>query len=251
MAIDTFTFGSGNIWTTQLTDINGNAIALPSPILIGTLQDASVDFSSDIKPLHGANKFAIAMGQGKTKITGKMKFARLDGAIFQQLVSGQSIATGTAGIYYDTTGSTVAATLTPTVPSSGTWVRNLCVRDGTGLAYTQVASAPATGQYSVTAGVYTFNASDVGKTVYIDFAYTATSTVNKTVLVKNSAMGLAPTFRVDFLNPKAGSTLTLFAALISKFNFATKLDDWAIHEIDFEAFTDSLTNNVYQWGLAA
>ena len=251
MAIDTFTFGSGSIWCTQLTDINANIIALPSPFLIGTMQDASVDFSSDIKPLHGQNKFAIAMGQGKTKISGKMKMARLDGAMFQSLIAGQAITTATAGIYYDTTGSTVATTVTPTVPSGGTWVRNLTVRDGTGLAYIQVASAPITGQYSVTAGVYTFAAADVGKNVFIDFAYTATSTVNKTVLVKNTPMGLAPTFRVDFLNPKAGSTLTLFAALISKFNFATKLDDWAIHEIDFEAFTDQLTGNVYQWGLAA
>ena len=36
---DTYGFGSGSLWTTQLTDYTGAAITLPSPILIGTMQD--------------------------------------------------------------------------------------------------------------------------------------------------------------------------------------------------------------------
>ena len=249
-ANDTFSFGAGNIWCTELTDATGSTVAIPSPFLIGTLQDASVDFSFDNKGLYGQNKFPVAMGQGKGKIAGKIKFARLDGLLFNQVIAGIPITSSTAGINYDTTGVAVAATVTPTVPSSGTWARALAVRDAIGNAYTQVASAPATGQYSVAAGVYTFAAADVGKIVFIDYAYTAASTSAKKVLVTNSAMGLAPTFRVDFLNPRAGATLTLFAAMVSKFGYASKLDDWAINEIDFEAFADS-SNNVYQWGLVA
>ena len=250
---DTFSFGSGNIWATQLTDYTGATVSLPTPFLIGTMQDASVDFASDNKGLYGQNKFPVAMGQGKAKISGKMKFARLDGLLFQSIVAGQSITSGIAGIVYDTTGAAIPGTpfqITPTPPSSGTFGRALAVRAGDGTPYTQVASAPAAGQFSLSAGVFLFNTADTGKTVFIDYSYTATSTVSKKVLVGNTAMGLAPTFKVDFLNPRAGATLTLYAAMISKFAYATKLDDWAINEIDFEAFADG-NGNVYQWGLPA
>ena len=141
-------------------------------------------------------------------------------------------------------------TITPTVPSSGTFARVLAVRDGTGNTYTQVASGPATGQYSLSGGVFTFAAADTGKTVFIDYAYTATSTTAKKVLVTNQPMGFAPTFRADFFNPRAGMSLTLFACMSNKFSYATKIDDWAINEIDFEGFADS-NQNVYQFGTIA
>ena len=59
-ANDTYSFGSGSLWTTQLTDYTGAAVTLPTPLLIGTLQDVSVDFAWDAKPLHGQNMAAIA-----------------------------------------------------------------------------------------------------------------------------------------------------------------------------------------------
>ena len=323
-ANDTFSFGSGNIWCTELTDATGATVSLPSPFLIGTLQDASVDFSWDNKPLFGQNTFAVTTARGKGKISSKIKFARLDGLLFNQIITGQPITSSTAGINYDTTGTTIPGSpysITPTIPNSGTFGRILAVRDSVGNSYLQVASGPTTGQYAltsavtgatasfatnvmtvtvagtgnfaigqqitsagvapgtvitslgtgtggtgtyilstspgtisaqaVTAGVAVlFAAADTGKTVYVDYAYTATSTVNKKVLVTNSPMGLSPTFRIDYLNPRAGSTLTLFAAMVNKFAYATKQDDWTINELDIEAFADS-TNNVYQWGLAA
>lgn len=252
-ANDTFGFGSGSLWTTQLTDYTGAAIALPTPLLIGTLQDVSVDMSFDAKPLHGQNMAAVAMGRGKLKIEAKAKFARLDGLLFQTVISGQPITSSVAGIVYDTTGAAIPATpftITPTVPSSGTWARTLAVRDALGNPYTQVASAPTTGQFSVTAGAYLFAAADTGKTVYIDYVYTATSTVAKKALVVNAPMGAAPTMKVDLLNPRSGMTLTLFAAMATKFSFATKQDDWTINELDLMAFADA-NNNVYQFGTIA
>jgi len=252
-AQDTFSFGSGTLWTSQLTDYTGAAIAVPTPLLIGTMQDVSVDFAWDSKPLHGQNMAPVATGRGKLKISGKAKFARLDGLLFQSVIVGQPITSGIGGINYDTTGSAIPSTpyqLTPTVPSSGTWSRALAVRDGLGNTYTQVASAPATGQYSVSAGVYTFAAADTGKTVFIDYVYTASSTTSKKALVVNAPMGAAPTFKADFLNPRSGMTLTLFAAMVDKFTFATKQDDWTINEVDFSAYADA-NQQIFQFGTPA
>jgi len=252
-ANDTYSFGSGSLWMSQLTDYTGTAVALPTPLMIGTMQDVSVDFSWDSKPLHGQNMAAVAQARGKLKISGKAKFARLDGNLFQSVITGQPITSGIGGIVYDTVGTAIPATpyqITPTVPSSGTWSRALSVRDSLGNAYTQVASSPATGQFSVSTGVYTFAAADTGKTVYIDYVYTATSTSAKKALVVNAPMGAAPTFRADFLNPRSGMTLTLYAAMVDKFTFATKQDDWTINEVDFSAFADS-SQNIFQFGTIA
>jgi hypothetical protein len=250
---DTYGFGSGNIWTTQLTDYTGAAISLPTPILIGTLQDASIDFSWDAKPLHGQNMAAVAMARGKLKIDVKAKFARFDGNLIQSVVVGQPIASGIAGAVYDTTGTLIPATpftITPSVPGTGTWSRPLAVRDGLNNVYTQVASAPATGQFSVTAGAYLFAAADTGKTVFIDYIYTATSTVAKTAIITNAPMGAAPTFKLDFYNAISGETLALYSAMTTKFSFATKQDDWLIRDLDMMAFADA-NNNVAKFGTRA
>jgi len=250
---DTFSFGAGVLWATQLTDYTGAAVALPTPLLLGTLQDVSIDISYDSKPLHGQNAFAVANARGKGKVSGKAKFARLDGLLFQSVISGMPITSGIASVVYDTTGAAIPSTpftITPTVPGSGTFGRVLAVRDGIGNEYTQVASGPTAGQYSLSGGVFTFAAADTGKTVYIDFAYTATSTSAKKALVTNQPMGYAPTFRADFLNPRSGMSLVLFACMANKFAYATKIDDWAINELDFEAFADS-NQQVYQFGTIA
>jgi len=239
---DTFGFGSGNVWASQLTDYTGATVSLPTPILIGTLQDASVDWAWDGKPLYGQNMAPIAMGRGKLKVEVKAKFARFDGNLIQSVIVGQPITSGIAGVVYDTTGSVIPGTpftVTPTVPSSGTWSRTLAVRDGVGNAYTQVASGPTTGQFSVSAGAYLFAAADTGKTVFIDYVYTASSTTAKKAIITNAAMGAAPTFKLDFYNAISGETMALNAVMCIKFSFATKQDDWLIRDLDLMAFQDA------------
>jgi hypothetical protein len=116
---------------------------------------------------------------------------------------------------------------------------------------TRVASAPATGQYSVAAGVYTFAAADTGQLVFINYSYTGTSTIAKTSIVQNVAMGQAPTFRADFFNQLGGNglALTLFSCVSNKLSMQTKIDDFMVPEIDFSAFADA-SGNVLKWGSA-
>jgi hypothetical protein len=245
-----FAFGTGVFWGTPLTDANGNAIANPTPVQLGVLQDLSLDLSFDTKTLYGQNQFPVAVGRGKGKMSGKSKFAQLNGVSINSLVFGQTMTNGLVSDFYDVAGSVIPATpftVTPVIPNSGTFSYDLGVRDANGIPMTRVASAPTTGQYSVAAGVYTFAAADVAKQVFISYQYTATSTTAKKSTVGNVLMGLAPTFKGDIYVPYNGKSmiLTIPQCVCSKFTFSTKQDDFLIPEFNFEGFADSAGNALY------
>lgn len=248
-----YSFGAGQLWGIPTADAFGNAIAtnVASPVLFGVLHEVSVDIDFDNKTLFGQNQFPVAVGRGKGKINGKAKMAQLNGSLINSLFFGQTMTSGIYSTVYDTTGAlipTTPFTITPTVPSSGTWAVDLGVRDANGIPMVRVASAPATGQYSVAAGVYTFAAADTGKQVFISYQYTATSTTAKRSTVTNVPMGYAPTFRADLTTIFQGKnfTLTLPACIGSKLSFSTKLDDFNVPDFDFDAFADP-AGNVMTW----
>jgi hypothetical protein len=207
-------FGSGVLIGTPLTDYTGAAIANPTPVQFGVAQEIGLDVSFDTKMLYGQNQFPVAVGRGKGKITGKVKAAQVNGALFNSIMFGQGLTSGIIADVYDVVGAAIPGTpyqITPTVPSSGTWTFDLGVRDSNGVPMTRVASGPTTGQYSVAAGVYTFAAADTTKVVYINFQYTATSTTAKKSTLVNPLMGYAPSFRADLYLPYNGKTLIVTA----------------------------------------
>lgn len=241
MTTPQYIFGSGVGWCTPLTDYQGNAISPAVPFLIAGMQDVSWDLSADLKMLYGSQSNAIAIGRGKSKFDVKLKNAQVTARIWNSIYFGLPL---TAGIYdnmFDQTGSVIPSTpfqITPTPPSSGTWGWDLGVRNADNTkVYQRVTSGPTTGQYSVAAGVYTFATADVGNTVYIDYHYTATSTVAQKMPIKNVTMGQAPTFQFDMTIPFSGNKLnvTLFSCVATKMGIGTKLDDFTIPEFDFSA----------------
>jgi hypothetical protein len=248
-----YSFGAGQLWGIPTSDAFGNAIAatVASPVLFGVLQEVSVEIDFDNKMLFGQNQFPVAVGRGKGKVGAKAKMAQLNGSLINSLFFGQTMTSGIYSTVYDTTGSVIPTTpfqTTPVVPSSGTWAVDLGVRDSNGIPLVRVASAPATGQYSVTAGVYTFNIAQQGNTVFISFQYTATSTSAKRSTVQNVPMGYAPTFRADLTTIYQGRnfTLTFPTCIASKLSFATKLDDFNVPDFDFDVFADA-SGNVMTW----
>ncbi len=242
-------FGAGILWGTQLTDVNGAVVANASPIQFGALQEGSVDFEFDTKLLYGSNQFPLFAARGKGKITGKAKSAQVNGALLNAIMFGQTLSSGITADVYDAVGTAIPAgpsTITPTVPGTGTWSVDLGVRDTNNLALKKVAATPTAGQYSVSGGVYTFATADVGKTVYINFQYTATSTIATKIPLTNVLMGAAPTFRADLSIPFNGKslTVTLLNCLSSKLSLATKLDDFLIPDFEFSAFADASGTNI-------
>jgi hypothetical protein len=248
-----FGFGTGVVWATPTTDAYGNAIAIPQPQLLGVLQDISIDFSQDTKELYGTQAFALEVAAGKAKIQGKAKWAQISMQNIASIFFGQPFTSAVLSDYSDTIGSVIPTTpftVTPTAPNSGTWTVDLGVRDVNGNQFTKVAAAPATGQYSVSGvGIYLFAAADVGKTVFISYQYTGTSTQAKTATFMNTPIGTKPRFRCDFTNGFQGNatTMTLFSCIATKFSFATKLDDYITQELDFNGLADP-AGRVFQFG---
>lgn len=244
-----FLFGAGSVFGIPIQDAAGNAITNGTPIQIGVMQEMSLEFSGDVKELYGQNQFAVDVGRGKAKVGGKIKGAQVSGAAINSLFFGQTMVSGTGmAAYIDSTGAAIPATpfqITPTPPSTGTFVEDLGVRDSNGLAMTKVASTPAAGQYSVSAGVYLFNTADTGKTVFINYRYSYTLLSGKQITVNNVQMGAAPLLRtlmqVDYRGKRA--LVILPNALFTKMAlFSTKLDDYSIPEEDFSCFADSSGN---------
>ena len=65
-----------------------------SPVQFGTLQDISVDFSFSMKQLMGQYQFPVAIARGSGKVSGKAKFANIDGPAFNKIFFGNTPTAG-------------------------------------------------------------------------------------------------------------------------------------------------------------
>lgn len=241
------TFGSGEVFAEMITDAYGNRVQNATPVRIMGLQEMSVDLSAELKEFYGQNRFALAVAQGKVKVSGKFKGALINGLTLNTLFFGAEFATGTMkALFADTTGKAVPAsgayTVQAAVPNSGTFVEDAGVMGEDGTAYIKVASNPAAGQYMVSAtGLYTFHESAKGKTVFPSFTYKQTMPSAKKIELSNMAMGNTPTFKLKYLTQFKGkkALLELESVTSGKLGlFSTKNDDFSVPEIDFTASTD-------------
>lgn len=242
-------FGVGTLYGVPLTTNTGAAVANPTPVQFGVLQDASGDLSFDEKTLYGAYEMPVAFGRGKGKFNFKAKAANISAAAFGSLFFG---ITPTAGIQATADNEAHAVPTTPyqvtiTPPSSGVFATDLGVLyAATGIALTRVASGPAAGQYSVNTGtgVYTFAAADTGANVLISYEYTATSTSTYKIPFANVLMGSAPTFIAELSLPYNGHQLNIHLnnCVSSKLSLPFKNEDFSVQEFDFMALADAGNN---------
>jgi len=238
-----YSFGAGVAFATPNTDAYGAVVANPTPLMFMTTEDVEIDFKFDTKELFGQNQFSVAIGRAKGTISGKVKSANILPGMLETIVFGQAGTAGLMAVRQDTVGTTIAATVTPTIPNTGTFAADLGVISATtGQPYTRVSSAPVTGQYSIAAGVYTFAAADVGKVVYINFRYTAASvTAARQIALKSLPMGYAPTFRLDQYATYQGESL-LFSfnnCVADGIKFDFKNDDFTIPDMGFKICSDA------------
>jgi hypothetical protein len=238
-----FAFGSGSMFGIRGT-------ANPTPARFGALQDGSVDFTASQKELFGEFQFPIAVAAGTAKISGKAKFARMQGRAINDLFFNSTLATGRTEIA-DREAVTFT-TATVTVANGATFTQDLGLVDAvTGLPMICVASAPAAGQYTVTgAGVYTISSADIGKNAVVTYSYNVAGSGQKLSIV-NQSLGAAKSFKVVMtaLFDQIRTTLTLNACMATKLTFATKLEDFAMQDFDFGGFADA-ANNIGTWSFA-
>jgi hypothetical protein len=239
-----FIFGSGALIGTPQG-------ANPTPINFGLVQEVTIDESATLKSLFGQNRRALAVGAGTIKTTGKAKTAKISGLAMGSLYYGVAPVVGQVGTSFGEAGTIPAvSTYTITVANSANWtVDQGVIYAATGLPLKRVASAPAIGQYSVAAGVYTFAAADASKAVLLSYNYTISAS-GTSILINNPLLGATVSFGALLfgLDPTTslGYSLQLYNCVSSKFAFGTKLEDFVQPEFDFECFVNP-AGNLGQW----
>ncbi|MGQ0446164.1 MAG: hypothetical protein ACT4O2_13820 [Beijerinckiaceae bacterium] len=241
-----YSFGSGVLLGTR-TDI-----ANATPVNFGLVQDVTINESATIKELTGQYQRPVAIARGTIKTTGKAKVARISGLAFANLFYGVTPVAGQVATAFAEAGTVAAASpFTVAVANAATFVADAGVLYATaGLPLTLVASAPAAGQYSVLAGVYTFNSADAGKAVLVNYTYTISGAGQK-FTVANQLLGTTPTFQAVFYTTFQGQAISLKLnnCTSSKLGFQTKLEDFLMPEFDFSCFADA-SGNVMTWSFA-
>lgn len=244
-------FGAGKLIAVPTNLADGTAIANPTPVVLGSMQDISLDLSVDLKTLYGSKRYPLAVGQGKGKIEIKAKHAEIDGGVLGSLFFGKAAATGIKAAVFDAANTipTTPFQVTIAPPNSGTFVADMGVMfASTGVQLTRVASAPAASQYSVNTGtgVYTFNTADSTKGVLISYEYTA-ATGGQVWSITNDVMGYTPSFTLLLQNGYDGKNLVckLNRAVSGKLGLPLKSDEFAIYDFEAEAFADSAGNIGY------
>ena len=228
-----FNFGSGQMYG---IDTNG------APLRFGALQDVSVDFSADIKMLHGQESFALAVGRGKAKIECKAAFAEIDVRAYSALYFNQAVTTGhTKQAQNEAAAIPGSVAYTVTAANGATFKRDLGVINVlTGATFKQVgiAATPTTGEYKVdpATGIYTFAAGDAGKAILLNYLYNVSAS-GQTMAINNVLMGAAPVFGVVLTQTFQGKSylLELYANVSDKLTSPFKQDDFSVPELTFSA----------------
>lgn len=252
-------FGSGSVWAVLQQFTDGTTPSNSTIAKLGVVQEWSMDIQWDMKSLYGTYDSPLMVARGKAKYPLKMKFAEFNANLFEAVVFGalSQPATGATLMGEDESHSipTTPYQVTVAPPASGVFVADWGVRfAATGLVLTKVASAPTTGQYSVSGAVYTFAAADTGLGVLISYEYTIAG--GYTITVNRQLLGSLPVFKFmgRILTPLNQNSTAQFVVkfnqvVAGKLSIGTKLDDFTMPEIDAEAFADS-SGKVFQMSMA-
>lgn len=242
-------FGAGALYGERV-DVTGSGIGARQ---FGILQDCQISFDWTAKELYGQLQFPVAVARGTAKITGTAKFARLNGLVFSDIFFGSTASVGQFGISQDEPATVPATpTYTVTVGNAATYNDDLGVSYAvSGLVFNRVSTPAAAGQYSVNfaTGVYTFSSLDANAALRISYTYKNTTTGSMTTIT-NRLLGDTPAFKATFYQQVSPSVpggglsfkptgLRLNACTASKLALPTKVDDWMITDLSFQAFADA------------
>jgi hypothetical protein len=230
-----FVFNSGAVYT-----IDGDAV--PTPVQVGILQSASIKLKSTTKELYGQQVLPVASGRSQIKVSGDFEFASYTGRLIRDFF-GSSMTGGQILVAQGEAGTVPASsTYTVTVTHSATFGIDLgVVYAATGLPFTAVASGPTIGQYSYSAGVYTFATADASTAVLVSYTYTSTG-AGDVITLSNANAGAASSFKSVFAQGYGGSQInfTLNSCIPDSLDLlGAKIGDFSKPKYSFNAITDS------------
>lgn len=239
-------FGVANVFMNPTT---GNIPTNPTNQQLVTLQDFAIDIDATLKELRGQFQFPDDVATSDRKVTWKSGFGRMDIDAYNNLVWGESaISTGGSWVNVNEAHTIPAtSTFTVSVTQSATWTKDEGViytsGPSAGQKLNKVPSGPATGQYSVSAGVYTFAAADAG--LGVNISYLSTVTTGRILTVSNHTQGWGPALEIYAANPYQELTGTipnyvhLYAAKVTKTGMPLKRADYLITALEGEAYANS------------
>jgi hypothetical protein len=234
-------FSAGAMYGTR-TDASGIG-----PDQFGLLQNVSVDFNRDVKTLHGERQFPALSATGMSTITGRAAYARIFGGVYAHLFFGETLTDNSSLTASEGESHTIPGSPTYTVLADhmSNWEEDLGVyltSTGARMTYTSSGS-PASGEYTVSGGTYTFNAAQASLGVKISYLYTAGS--GKLITINNQLMGVTPTFSLVLTNPgktqtgNAPFSLKLNSCTATKLSFPLRLGEFALPEFEFSGYADA------------
>ncbi len=217
----------------------------PTPVQLAILQDVSLELSFAEKLLYGAYQLPVDVARGEAKFTLKAKEAQISSLLMASFLAGSTSASGyTAGAINEAQTVPASPAYTITVTNSATFVADSGVVDLTaGIVLTRVASGPTTGQYSVSAGVYTFAAADASHAVWISYAYTVSGS-GKQVTYLNQLMGQGVSYTAYLFNIFRTKVIgvQLYAVTLPKITLPFKNNDYTILDVDLSVYADTSGN---------
>ena len=221
----------------------------PTPTNLKIVQSASVDLKATNKELFGQNIFPVAVGRAQIKVSGKLKFADYQPRQIRDFIAAPNSSAMTAGqtLIANNEAHTVPASSAYTISTtnSATFVLDLgVIYTATGIPLTNVASLTAAGQYTYSAGVYTFYSGDASAAVQISYTYTS-SGAGETVTLSNTLAGAANSFQCVMGSSYNGlqTNFLLYSCVPDDLKlYDSKIGDFSMPELSFSSFVNAAGN---------
>ena len=249
-----YVFDAGTLWATPIDAGNKVTQANKTPIRIGNLRGITLETRNQVNAVR-VGKFIHPVNAilAEATIRGRAEIGVFDGRLINQVFFGAQAGAGARLISQDQAETVPAApayTITPTVPSAGTWQTDLgVILATTGVPLTITTGAPAAGEYAVAAGTYTFNAAQADEDVAISYVYSVAG--GSTIEIPNGPGAIAPAFRLDLRTGYGDGqvTVTLNRVTTDRFTMPTALEKFSLAELEFMAMADN-TGSVGRFSVA-
>ena len=183
-------FNAGDVWVKESSGAN------PKTFKAAKLISASVDIEGSPVELETNREFAEDVASGRKKITGQIVIGEFQPA-FKKAHFGSGGVAETTGYEEMVTLSEAPGVDNTITATGGGPIEDFGVRNASTRAeFVRVASAPATGQYSVneTTGAYTTAAADQAVVLEVTYAK-AVAGSGTTLEFTNDTMGAAPLYK--------------------------------------------------------
>lgn len=236
MPTETHLFGFGRLYLVS-------SVANATPKRIADLKGVALDHATEVKSLVTENFYPVDATPAGGNITGKIDSADFSQELLRAAMPWLATATGGSKLAFEEQDTIPGTPYQLVVDHAADFQTDLGVYDVTsGVYLTKVASAPATGQYSVSAGTYTFAAADTGHIVRMTYRYNVTTTPDTLTASQHTAEKRSDYYSL-YLTNGAGSTdevgIYLPKVVLSGLPFAFKDKDFTSHELSFIALPDS------------